>query len=178
MPKKFNFWGNVRQQNDCWVWIGAKDTYGYGAITFKGHQWRTHRLMWYLTYGNIPEGMCVLHHCDNPPCVNPDHLWLGTHTENMQDSSKKGRKRGWRAWGKGIGNVNLSQSSAQLPQHLPLRNLDSTIWVLVHTAESRSGFPFPKRCESVRLCLAFLSYPQIRSFPQPTTVYLFKNISE
>lgn len=77
----------------CWVWTGSKDIDGYGSLR-DGHKIkRAHRVSWEIHNGPIPEGLAVLHKCNNPSCVNPEHLKLGDHTENMQD-----RKRNGRAW--------------------------------------------------------------------------------
>lgn len=80
-----------KQPNGCWEWQGFKSN-NYGKITIKGSCFRVHRLSWELHYGEIPESMNVLHKCDNPPCANPDHLWLGTAKDNVQDMYAKGRE--------------------------------------------------------------------------------------
>lgn len=77
----------------CWLWIGAKHSGGYGAIFVDGRTMPANRLSWILFKGEIPGGLMVLHNCpggDNPNCVNPDHLWLGTHQSNRDDCIKKG----------------------------------------------------------------------------------------
>jgi hypothetical protein len=77
-------------ETGCWEWIAGKDRAGYGRIWAKKN--RTAHTVSYETYvGVIPEGMHVLHNCDNPACINPDHLWLGTHDDNMADKAKKKR---------------------------------------------------------------------------------------
>lgn len=89
------FWEKVNKTDGCWLWIGAKTRDGYGQI--KRYQnlsnFRAHRLSWEIHNGPIPDGLDVLHNCDNPPCVRPDHLWLGTDADNMRDRDEKGRCR-------------------------------------------------------------------------------------
>jgi hypothetical protein len=81
----------VDAQTGCWVWQGALVTSGYGMVSVAGRDWRTHRLAWATTHGPIPSGLLVCHHCDNPPCCNPDHLFLGTVQDNADDAVRKGR---------------------------------------------------------------------------------------
>lgn len=83
-------------QADCHVWSGACRNKGYGVVRFGGRNsplLATHRLAYELWVGPIPEGLNVLHRCDNPPCCNPAHLFLGTHEDNMRDMVTKGRGR-------------------------------------------------------------------------------------
>ena len=91
------FWEKVQKDESCWLWTGGTNACGYGTIGVKGRCQLAHRVSWELHNGPVPDGMCVLHNCpggDNPACVNPAHLWLGTHHENMLDRGAKGRDGG------------------------------------------------------------------------------------
>lgn len=87
------FWDFVQKghERDCWVWTGATIKKGYGAWSGEGIRSLAHRHSWSIVNGPIPDGMWVLHHCDNPPCVNPNHLYLGTVIENVQDMIARNR---------------------------------------------------------------------------------------
>lgn len=88
-----DFWRRVDQSGDCWVWTGTSLDAGYGRIGWRGEKVIASRLAYELTVGPIPDGMWVLHRCDNPPCVNPEHLFLGTRQDNIDDMVAKGRQR-------------------------------------------------------------------------------------
>lgn len=96
------FWSRVNKDGPtmrpelgpCWEWIAGKGRDGYGSIRSKGKSVGAHRVSWEIHNGPILGGLLVCHKCDNPPCVNPDHLFLGTQRDNAKDSVAKGRWSG------------------------------------------------------------------------------------
>lgn len=89
------FWARVQcSPNGCWIWTGQTDARSYGRFSLPRRgsgAALAHRFMWGLVYGYVPRDRNVLHHCDNPPCVRPDHLFLGTQADNVADMLRKGR---------------------------------------------------------------------------------------
>lgn len=90
----FRFWSRVvPSDTGCWEWAGPKDRRGYGLFPYHRTYYRAHRFMHLLVTGNIPDGAFACHRCDNPGCVNPAHLFIGTAMDNAIDREQKGRGR-------------------------------------------------------------------------------------
>lgn len=108
------FWAKVDKTGDCWLWLGARNADGYGHFTHwndgKRVSPKAHRLAWELHFGKIPTGMHVCHHCDTPPCVRVDHLFLGTPLINARDKVSKGRLRVGDPTGEANGHAKLTEA--------------------------------------------------------------------
>lgn len=92
---KTRFWSKVivtNNSDDCWLWTKCTFENGYGAFQFQKKSMRSHRIAWIITFGEIPDGLCVCHKCDVRLCCNPAHLFLATSEENTQDKVNKGRQ--------------------------------------------------------------------------------------
>jgi hypothetical protein len=109
------FWSKVAKRERCWEWLGSQDRFGYGVIGASQHQRarKAHRVSWELHNGPIPEGLYVLHRCDNPPCVRPEHLYLGTDKENARDRASRHRGRENRQLGQANANVKLTEEDVR-----------------------------------------------------------------
>lgn len=92
LSSKERFWKRVKKTRYCWIWIGAKNNKGYGQIMVNKRLIAAHRYSYFLQKGSIPKDNHILHKCDNPSCVNPQHLWVGTNNDNVQDRVNKGRE--------------------------------------------------------------------------------------
>ena len=106
----------VNRSNECWTWTGALNGRGYGVVQYHGKYWMAPRLAYFLTYGAIPNGAYVCHRCDNPACVRPDHLWLGSHWDNMADMTAK--KRYHSMFGEDHPNTRIKDCEIQLMRRL------------------------------------------------------------
>jgi DNA-binding MarR family transcriptional regulator len=132
------FWGKVRKFDDgCWLWLGHRDRGGYGSASYQGKTMGAHRVAYLTEVGPIPEGLWVLHKCDNPPCVRPDHLFLGTVADNNADAIAKGRQARRR------GNSHPSLTTLQVRairriaerKLIPLSDLAAAVGVSRYIAE-------------------------------------------
>jgi hypothetical protein len=85
------FWPKVHKTDGCWLWMASGTDDGYGQLKFQGKRMYAHHISVILSGRKIPNGFVVCHACDNPRCVRPDHLVIGTMSDNQQDSRKKGR---------------------------------------------------------------------------------------
>jgi HNH endonuclease len=116
-----NFWDKVKKGKGCWEWTGYIHPSGYGMFRFQGKTPMAHRVAWILTHGEIPRGMKVLHRCDYPGCVNPDHLFLGTQRDNVLDMYGKGR---------GVAGERHHRSKLSINDAINIRILDIPIRTL------------------------------------------------
>lgn len=114
-----SFWDRVLVGDGCWEWQGVRNprTIGYGQLKRNGKTVRAHRVAYEMWFGLVPEGLGVLHRCDNPPCVRPDHLFVGSQHDNATDRFQKGR---WapnimgkpaRCLGESNGNAKLTRTA-------------------------------------------------------------------
>lgn len=105
------FWAKVDKRGigECWPWTGSRSPLGYGYITVRRKYTLAHRLAHELCVGPIPPGLFVCHHCDNPPCCNPAHLFVGTSGDNIRDAAAKGRM----ARGRDLPGTKLTEESVR-----------------------------------------------------------------
>jgi hypothetical protein len=108
-----HFWSKVRKGAGCWLWTAGKYGAGYGRFHIRRHAIRASRAAWLFTYGVIPRGLHVLHTCDNPLCVNPAHLFLGTHRDNMRDMAIKKRAKTPDSRGERNGRMRLTDAQVR-----------------------------------------------------------------
>lgn len=146
-------WPRVILGDGCWEWTGPRNPNGYGTLAFEGRPQRAHRAAWEVSRGPIPAGAHVLHRCDNPPCVRPDHLFLGSNKDNVADRHAKGRdahnkgESGGRAKLKNQDIYDIRAAAARgaglgdLARRYRLNH--GTVWAVVHR-RSWKHLPSPK----------------------------------
>jgi len=126
-PPEERFFRRVEKSDGCWMWTGTKAPNGYGRFQSGGKgspHLGAHRFSYEMHKGKIPEGMVVMHSCDTPACVNPDHLSVGTHKENTADMIQKGRKAPFVNYGERSGAAVLTEEKVRYIRSSPLRNVD------------------------------------------------------
>lgn len=108
----------------CWLWFGATDSSGYGSIRLNGKTFGAHRASWICYKGQIPEGLLILHRCDVPCCINPNHLFLGTDQDNAFDKVRKGRasSTSGMAYKKGFRKKFCKQGHPRTPDNVMISN--------------------------------------------------------
>lgn len=149
------FLKSVNKTSACWEWIGSLDKDGYGVFTVRSRNVdgklicrlkRAHRHSWSLHYGDIPHGLWVLHDCDNPKCVRPDHLFLGTNLDNVKDRERKGRTLHMRGEGHpraSISNVTARRIKEMLQSGLKMSVISRQLSVKYQTvANIKNGSHF------------------------------------
>lgn len=112
-PTHPEFWQNVAPpgRDGCRLWLGTINAAGYGVFAWEGRMQRAHRIAWSLSNGPIPEGLSILHSCDNPPCCEGRHLRPGTQAENMQEMARRGRARNGNRLGEETANAKLTPAA-------------------------------------------------------------------
>jgi hypothetical protein len=109
------FYSKVEKTSSCWNWTHSKNKFGHGMFSFQGKTIGAHRFSFDLHKGSLPHNLFVCHSCDNPSCVNPSHLWLGTAKDNAQDMIKKGRHNNGGGWPKGKSKSSFTKKQIQTP---------------------------------------------------------------
>jgi len=114
---------SVVDSKGCWNWTWYKDPNGYGKVTIDLRTWLTHRVSYIVFKGEFPDEMFICHHCDNPSCINPDHLFVGTMSDNMKDAYDKGILRPSHLFKKGEPNINRKLDDDQVREIRRLMSL-------------------------------------------------------
>jgi hypothetical protein len=129
-PLEYKYWQRVIKTDGCWGWTGMTAAFGYGLIGHRGKLLYAHRVSWELHFGGhpcirgpIPEGIEVCHHCDNPPCTRPSHLFMGDHAANLHDAQVKGRLRQPGLSGSAHPQAKLTESDIPIIKALRLEGL-------------------------------------------------------
>jgi len=116
------YWSKVDRSGECWEWLASKNHKGYGQFHINRHPYRAHRIAIFVDGSDIPSGMMVCHSCDNPGCVNPDHLFLGVDLDNVRDMHEKGRARV--AFGESHCRAKITENDVRFIRSSGLSNKD------------------------------------------------------
>jgi hypothetical protein len=148
-----DFWERFipEPNSGCWIWLGTIEVSGYGMFPFQGKQWKAHRLAYIFAKGTIPGDLDACHKCDVPCCVNPDHIFLGTHQDNMDDRDRKGRHGARKLAGDRSPNARLSWETVKLIRSSTLssRLLGQQLGVCRSTIKNvRRGKTWRQQCAS------------------------------
>jgi hypothetical protein len=143
MGKRSNpetFWNNVDKTGSCWTWRGATQKDGYGILTYQRKFYLAHRLSYLLAHGIVPDGLNICHTCDNPVCVNPDHLFAGTQLDNVRDMINKSRQVNLKGSSHGMAKLTEAQVSAIRAEYVPYvvtsRHLSDKYCITVSSVKS------------------------------------------
>ena len=121
------FWSRVSKGNGCWEWVGSRHRAGYGQMSILGRKTRATRILWKILGRELLPGQLIMHKCDNPPCVRPDHLAAATMKENMMDMVAKGRHLKNQRLGSSHGSSKLTESNvSEIRRMRPSKNFNST----------------------------------------------------
>ena len=134
------FWAKVKKTKSCWIWTGKITAYGYGVVRRRWithNEIKAHRYAWILSYGEIPQGLFVLHRCDVRNCVNPKHLFIGTQRDNAKDMWNKGRAKPTPSLGSKHGNAKLME--VQVVQIRKARRAGETLVALSRQFKVTAG---------------------------------------
>lgn len=142
------FWAKVDKTDDCWIWTGClsgnRRSTGQPQFRIANKTYYSHRVSWEMANGDIPEDLCVLHKCDVPQCVKPDHLFLGTQLDNIRDMVQKGRARGNNIKGEDhtlhkLVDANIREIRQLSVQRVPQRKIAKrygvsqyVVWAIIH----------------------------------------------
>ncbi len=131
------FWNRVFKTSGCWLWLGPEGRSEYGEVGYKGKKYKAHHLAYNLTHGARPDGLFILHKCDNPKCVNPNHLYAGTHADNMRDRRERGRYGDKPMVQTYALQMALRTQATQRVKQLAVERgvSESTVWRQVHRGE-------------------------------------------
>ena len=140
------YWLKHTQSNDkgCMNWWGANNGVGYGRVKWKdGKKEYLHRIVYELKYGPFDQNLCVLHKCDNPRCINPEHLELGTDKKNAED--RQARNRGWNNVGESHGKVKLNEVAVKVIRFLYKKKVTARKLARVHNVTTGAIYGIVKR---------------------------------